>query len=181
MGDFDLITLYLSGDSRAFTRLAQRHLPQLLRTAHHFAHNEVDAWDITQEALLKASQCLATFRRESSLSTWLYRLVANAAYDFYRRQSARELPVLDEDTHSHTVAATLSYLHVDRHTGFLWIADAISQLPEDQRAAIFITDILGFSVDEAASQLGCAPGTVKSRRHRARAQLKDLLAQPAAA
>lgn len=172
MGDFDLITLYLAGDSRAFSSLAQRYMPYILRIARRHAHNDYDAWDITQEALLKASQRLHRFRRECSFSTWLYRLVANASYDFYRPLVARELPLIDADA---GYERCLSYRHVEAYEPLLWIGEALNKLPEDQREAIFITDILGFPVDEAADRLGCAPGTIKSRRGRARVELRKIL------
>ncbi len=178
MGDDELIRLYLAGDSRAFTHLAQRHLPRLLTIARSRARNVADAWDIAQDALLRASQRLHAFRFECSFGTWLFRLVVNASYDYYRPKVNAELPLVDADL---GIADTLSYFHVDRFEGILWIADALSQLPPEQRDAVLLTDVMGFSVAEAASQLHCAPGTIKSRRARARDQLKGLLSVDAAA
>lgn len=161
-----LIQNYLDGDQRAFTRLVEGHIEKLLCVARRHAPRNVDAQDIVQIALWNASRNLHKFRQECALSTWLYRLVVNAAYDFGRRQSNcmyECLENIEEQGFEHNIELSIE------------ISEALNSLSREQREAIILVDIAGTTIESVAKYQGVRPGTVKSRRARARKTLRKLL------
>lgn len=171
--DEDLVRDFLDGDTAAFGKIVTRHRARLTHVARRYAANEDDAQDIMQEAWLKASTSMSTYRSEAKLTTWLHRVVANKGYDFVTNKARRELPLLDDDDTTHRYSAQLvhdPYDHVDRK---LLLTQIISALPEHQRTALILVDMLGHDLESAADELGVRTGTVKSRRARARTSLRD--------
>ena len=142
-------------------------------------HDPDDAADALQEAMISAFRRAAEFRGDAAVTTWLYRIVVNACLDQLRRRAARPtVPTEDE--------ATLDALG-QRHGGpapdpapasdtALDVEAALRLLPDGQRAALILVDMLGYSVATAADVLGVSPGTVKSRCARGRARLLPHLA-----
>ncbi|AGF73797.1 sigma-70 family RNA polymerase sigma factor [Corynebacterium halotolerans] len=178
--DRALVSAYVAGDMRAFTVIVERHRARLLWVARRYARNEDDAHDILQEALLKASRKLHTYRAESTLSTWLHRLVMNSGWDFAHHRSHREQTTLDDDVVPHEFNIRLSYdptRHLDQT---MLLRQAMAKLRPDQRAALLLIDVAGYSVSHVARREGVRPGTIKSRRARAREFLReDLRVEPA--
>ena len=169
LGDFGLVKAHLAGDPAAFGQLFSRHRRYLHWVAWRCGVVESDIEDVLQEAALKALRNLARFRSESSVTTWLHQIVTNAARDHLRRRSlvavsidSGQLPELPEE---HVVPPDLPELRIV-------LRSALQKLPADQQATIHAVDILGMSVRDAARSLGVAPGTVKSRRARARERLR---------
>ena len=128
--------------------------------------------------LISAFRRAETFRGDAQVTTWLHRIVVNACLDRMRRRKARPTETLPEDEDR---AADLAMPVPDdpaevseRRTD---VMAALGQLPDEQRAALVLVDMEGYSVDDAAAILGCAPGTVKSRCSRGRARLVPLLTQ----
>lgn len=168
--DRQLAADYAAGDTRAFKVIVKRHRQRMYYVARNYARNEQDAQDIVQEALLRASRSLHTYRGEAQLSTWLHRTVTNAALDHQRKAIKRERTVsyddqtvVDQDSNrllAHDPTATLEQ--------FLALRQAVAKLPAAQQKALVLVDVYGMSVEHAAEELGVRPGTVKSRRHRAR-------------
>jgi RNA polymerase sigma-70 factor (ECF subfamily) len=123
-----------------------------------------------------------SFRGDSAVSTWLHRIVVNACLDRLRRRAVRLADPLPEDLAEHAGDGALvggaapdpaeAAVQAERRTRVL---AALSLLPPAQRAALVLVDMQGFSVEEAATILECAPGTVKSRCARGRARLLPLL------
>src|SRR5262249_38245904 len=117
----------------------------------------------------------ADFRGEAAVTTWLHRIVVNACLDRLRRRAVRPVALTGD-------AATLDALAVPSlaadgtSAGGLDVPAALQGLPPQQRAALVLVDMLGFSVDDAAAVLGISPGTVKSRCARSRARLLPYLA-----
>lgn len=168
--DRQLAKDYAAGDTRAFKVIVKRHRQRMYYVARNYARNEQDAQDIVQEALLRASRSLHTYRGDAQLSTWLHRTVTNAAFDHQRKASKRERTVsyddqtvIDQDSNrllAHDPTATLEQ--------YFALRQAVAQLPAAQQKALVLVDVYGMSVEHAAEALGVRPGTVKSRRHRAR-------------
>lgn len=135
-----------------------------------------EAEDLTQEIFIRAGQALGSFRRQSSLATWLYRIASNIAADRMKSRAHRreaqttELPdtVYDPSpsTEDQIVRQEMNYC----------IRRYITSLPENYRAILILSDIEGFRNQEIAVILGLSPGTVKIRLHRAKARLKKALA-----
>lgn len=171
--DEELARDFVNGDTTAFRKIVRRHRARLTNVARRYAANEDDAQDIMQEAWLKASTSMGTYRSEAKLTTWLHRVVANKGYDFVTNKARREQPLLDDEDTAHRFSPQLAhnpYDHVDRS---LLLRQVIASLPEHQRTALILVDMLGHDLDSASRELGVRPGTVKSRRARARTLLRE--------
>lgn len=176
LSDQQLVTAFNEGQGRAFSIIVERHRPQLLRVARKYAKNEHDAQDIVQEALLKAANNLRGFRNEAKLSTWLHRLVMNSGYDYikHRRRQAH-LSLDDNERIAPDKNMALAHHPMEQLDRVLMLRQVIEQLPAAQRRAILLIDVAGLTVERAAREMGVQPGTVKSRRNRARRALHNHL------
>lgn len=169
--DAELLAAHVGGDPDAFAELVRRHRDRLWAVALRTLGDREEAADAVQDALLSAYRAAASFRGESAVTTWLHRVVVNACLDRVRRRGARPtVPLLDDDVlDSASDAAGRVETKVD-------IEAALATLPPEQRAALVLVDMQGWSVDEAARILDVAPGTIKSRCARGRARLLPVLA-----
>lgn len=165
------------GDLGAFEELYRLHAGRLYSVALRLVGNAADAEDLLQEIFLAAHRKLDTFRGESALGTWLYRLATNLCLDHLRSRSGRSRQVTDAlddeagllDTSSVTLAEqTVTRMDLER---------ALARLPEGCRAAFVLHDIEGLEHREVAEVLGVAEGTSKSQVHKARLKLRVLLAE----
>lgn len=168
--DRQLVADYLAGDSRAFTQIVRRHWQRMYFVARNYARNEHDAQDIVQDAFFKAARSLHTYRGDAKLSTWLHRMCINAAIDHQRRVVRASAPVSLDDTEAVSADANkfLAYNPLENAERVIAMRQALSVLPTAQRKALWLIDVAGLSVESAATELGVKPGTVKSRRYRAR-------------
>lgn len=167
--DRELARDYVAGDRRAFKVIVRRHRQRMYFVARNYARDEQDAQDIVQEALFRASRSLHTYRGDAQLSTWLHRTVTNAALDHQRRLARRGPTVsYDDDVVAQDANRYLAHDPTATIEQFLALRQAVAKLPAAQRKALELIDVQGMSVDSAASELGVRPGTVKSRRYRAR-------------
>jgi RNA polymerase sigma-70 factor (ECF subfamily) len=166
MSDAGLLHAHVAGDSAAFETLVRRHRDRLWAVALRTLGDREEAADAVQEALISAYRNAGSFRGDAAVTTWLHRIVVNACFDRVRRQKSRptvELPEVD-----------LPAAPVDTDTA-LDVRAALARLPEDQRVAIVLVDLEGFSVADAAEVLDVPIGTVKSRCARGRARLAVML------
>lgn len=174
--DADLVIQFLEGNNQAFDEITKRHYHSLWWLARRHSYCDSDADDIMQEAMLKAARNLARYRGDSSLSTWLYRLVFNSAYDHIHRCTHRDNLPLEPLMGTHArLDYTLSHVPLRDHAMSMSIAQAVDVLPPEQRNAILLVDFAGYDVDVAAQIENVRPGTIKSRRARARKTLRGLL------
>lgn len=167
--DAELLTAHAGGDRYAFEELFYRHQRQLYRLALLTSRDRDDAADALQEALLAAHRAASTFRHDSAVSSWLYRIVVNACLDRLRRNRSPVFVTLDEQ-----LCGTVDPTRQLDTT--IVVERALMRLPLEQRAAVVAVDMQGYSVAETARILGVAEGTVKSRCSRARAKLAASLA-----
>ena len=173
--DEALLRAHAEGNPAAFTQLVRRHQDRLWAVALRTLGEREEAADALQDALISAYRGAARFRGDAAVTTWLHRIVVNASLDRLRRRAARPaLSTGDEQAFEALVAqdgdparASDTRLDVDA---------ALRLLPPQQRAALVLVDMLGFSVADAAAILDTSPGTVKSRCARARARLLPHLA-----
>ncbi|WP_022908847.1 RNA polymerase sigma factor SigM [Aestuariimicrobium kwangyangense] len=176
--DADLLARHVAGDEQAFEVLFTRHRDRLWAVALRTMRNPDEAADALQEAMISAFRRADSFRGQAAVTTWLHRIVVNACLDRMRRNKVRATqPMPDNPDHDPTlaVAGDLQEEFSDKETA-ADVARALASINADQRAALVLVDMQGYSVDEAAALLGCAPGTVKSRCSRGRARLAPLLA-----
>ena len=166
--DAELLAAHVRGDRYAFEELFHRHHRQLYRLAKLTSRNPDDAADALQDAMLAAHRSAHRFRHDSTVSSWLYRIVVNACLDRLRRNRVHSCEELDEQAGpaSDPTGRLVTALVVER---------ALLGLPVEQRAAVVAVDMQGYTVAETALILGVAEGTVKSRCSRARAKLAGAL------
>jgi len=169
--DEQLLRAHVDGDPAAFAELVRRHQDRLWSVAVRTIGNREDAADALQEALISAYRRAASFRGDAAVTTWLHRIVINACLDRIRRNQVRAAdPITD------VVEATLASPDTaEQRDRALDIHSALATLPVEQRTAIVLVDLQGYSVDAAAEILDCSPGTIKSRCSRGRAKLAPLL------
>ncbi|HEY8474416.1 MAG TPA: RNA polymerase sigma factor SigM [Natronosporangium sp.] len=170
--DAELLRAHVDGDPTAFGELFHRHRDRLWAVAVRTLADREEAADALQDALLSAHRAAARFRGDSAVTTWLHRIVINACLDRIRRRKAQPTVPLPEEGPDRSTE--LAARPVD-HDTVLVVRQALNQLPVDQRTAIVLVDIQGYSVAEAAAILEVAEGTVKSRCARGRARLAVLL------
>lgn len=175
--DHELVTQYTSGDHGAFQEIVNRNRRALMTVARRYAKTEEDAHDILQDAWLKASRNLHRFRNESALSTWLYRVVKNCCYDFAHHKNRREQPILDNEDVAEDCNQQLSHDPSEQIDSAILLREALKTLRPDQSAALVLIDVAGYNVAQAAEIEGVAPGTIKSRRGRAREALRATLGE----
>lgn len=183
--DSSLLKRLRSGDDAAFEHWVRRQGPRMLAVARRFLHSEEDAQDAVQDAFLMAFRALDRFQGNASLSTWLYRIVVNAALMKIRNRKRRPtvsmeelLPGFLEDGHQQEPASewdlSAEELAGRRETRAL-VRSAIDRLPATYRTVLLLRDIEELDTGETAQVLGISENAVKIRLHRARQALRALL------
>ncbi len=172
--DAALLRAHADGDPDAFTVLVRRHRDRLGAVALRTLGDREEAADAVQDAMISALRNAGSYRGEAAVTTWLHRVVVNACLDRVRRRKVRAADALgDRDVPSPRDEHAATEARLD-------VRGALARLPEAQRQAIVLVDMEDLSVAEAATLLGVAEGTVKSRCSRGRAALALLLRPPAA-
>lgn len=174
--DAELLSRHVAGDAQAFTTLVHRHRDRLWAVALRTTQDPEEAADALQDALISAFRRASQFRGESAVTTWLHRIVVNASLDRLRRRNVRATVPLPEEQDITRESLADATDHIHQREMQLVITQALAELPEDQRQAVVLVDIEGYSIDEAAALIGCPSGTVKSRCSRARVKLAKQLA-----
>jgi RNA polymerase sigma-70 factor, ECF subfamily len=176
----ELIALARAGDSVALNRLLVHARPRLFAVALRVVRDRDDAEDVVQEALLKVCRSLTRFEGRSSFSTWLHRIVVNAALDRLRRPGSRRERVVDDDERDQTPSdvvdeQTPERLVSRRETGEA-VRGALARLSPVHRDVLVLREFEGESYRDLARLVRCPVGTVMSRLHHARHRLHDELA-----
>lgn len=162
-----------------FKSLHDAFRPRVLRYVTRLV-GEADAEDVTQAVMLKVSASLAGFRGDAQLSTWIYRIATNAATDRLRGKpmatvSDAELEAAGGDVPPAAQTASVEASAI-REEMSACIAEFVTRLPENYRAAMILSELEGFGNGEIAEILGLSLETVKIRLHRARERLRKELA-----
>jgi len=185
LDDAAVIAALQAGDDDAYERVVRAYAGRMLAVARRMLPTDEEAQDAVQDALLSAFRSINRFKGDSRLSTWLHRIVVNAALMRLRTKRRRPeasiedlLPVFNEKgyftDHSHSWRVGTDHERVDDDTRRI-VYDAMAQLPDDYRNVLLLRDIEELSTREAAEVLGASEGAVKIRLHRARLALRELL------
>jgi RNA polymerase sigma-70 factor, ECF subfamily len=172
--DAELLRRHVAGDPEAFSRLFLRHRDRLWAVALRTASDPEDAADALQDAMISAFRRAADFRGESAVTTWMHRIVVNAAVDRLRRRPGRSFSVPDVEAGRDSRASDPPRMlphSVESAELRLDVDAALRKLPHQQRTALVLVDMLGYSVADVGEMLGVSVGTVKSRCARGRARL----------
>jgi RNA polymerase sigma-70 factor, ECF subfamily len=173
----------LSTAAADFEALMRRHNRMLFRTARAILRDDAEAEDALQEAYLQAYRSLGEFRGEAQISTWLARIVANEALMRLRKQTRRAAIVpIDASVPADEIAQVEMEMEkpdaaAQRAQMRRLLESQIDALPDAYRAVFMLRAVEELSVEETGEVLGLAPGTVRTRLFRARAMLREALAQ----
>jgi len=163
------------GELGAFEELYRQHSSRLFSLAVRMLGNQADAEDQLQEIFLSAHRKLESFRGESALGTWLYRLAMNQLLDYVRSRAARTGQLTDGLDDATVLADAGGHRLADRAIERIDLERALAELPDGCRAAFLLHDVEGLEHKEVSDVLGIAEGTSKSQVHKARLRLRGLL------
>jgi len=178
--DYGLIAACLAGRTESFGALVTRYQDRLFNTVIRLVDNAEDARDIVQEAFLSAYQSLHSFKGDSLFFTWLYRIAVNTAISYKRKQKVLlRLHRAGEDGGGREPAdpSEISRPGHQMETAEeeRRVHDALARLSPEHRAVLVMKDLEGQKYEEMAEILAVPIGTVRSRLHRARLELRDIL------
>ena len=180
--ELDIIRRVLDGDVNAFEQIVLTHQKNIYNLALKMVGNPDDAFDITQDAFLRAYNSLSGFHGDSKLSVWLYRLTSNICIDFLRKKKRRNeisLTVQDDDEEDQLLQIPDERFspetEVERAEQREAIRTGLMQLPENDRQILVLRELNGLSYEEIAETLDLELGTVKSKLFRARKKLCSFL------
>jgi RNA polymerase sigma-70 factor (ECF subfamily) len=179
-----LIEQAQQGNTAAFERLIGAYQAKIYGFARAFTSDPSEAADLAQEALIKIYRSLGSFRYQSSLLTWMFRIVKNVFLDHYKsrrqRERRRELPfdaTTEHELHGASAGSAdggpEAKLLADEERRALWAA--LDHVPETYRTVVVLADMQGLSYEEIAVIVSAPVGTVKSRLNRGRDALRDAL------
>jgi RNA polymerase sigma-70 factor, ECF subfamily len=180
--DHRLIADCLQGRTEAFTKLVRRYQDRLYNAIYRVVDNAEDAQDVVQEAFLNAYQALDSFKGDALFFTWLYRIAFNAAVSLRRkRKVVLRLQVSHGDAPTnepHDPSALSRPGHsLEQAEDERRVQNALNRLSPEHRAVLVLKDIDGQKYEDMAGILGVPIGTIRSRLHRARLELRQLLEQ----
>lgn len=171
--DRQVIAACQKGEREAFDRLVERYQRDVYRLCYRYVNNHPDASDMAQEVFLRAYRAIGKFRGDSAFSTWLYRIAVNTCLNF---RSLRRPPIQDLDD-SLPARGPGALERMEREERSRRVREAVSRLPDKQRATLILKVYQELTHEEVARILGTSVGTVKANLFHALANLRRLVAE----
>ncbi len=176
--DADLVRMAQQGDQEAFTALFNAHKSKVYSICLRMTGNTAEAEDLTQDAFLQVFRKLASFRGDSSLSTWLYRVTVNTVLMRFRKKGLRQIS-LDAPPPNTVGLQKQEYSKVDERLSTsvdrIDLTRAMSELPSGYRTIFVLHELKGYEHHEIARLLKCSVGNSKSQLHKAKTKMRGLL------
>jgi RNA polymerase sigma-70 factor (ECF subfamily) len=180
--DKEIIRSYNEGDrEKALKLFINQYQTKLYTLAYQMLGNHDDAMDALQEILFQVNRSLQTFKEKSSLYTWVYRLSSNVCFNFRKKRSQTNNQIEWDENLYHSMMLPVEQPNEDpdtmcesKYKQFL-VQQAILKLPESQRVLLVLHDIEGISTLEIAKILNITSNAVKSRLHRSRGALRNII------
>lgn len=174
-----------AGDEDAYVQMVNAYCGRMLAVARRLLRNEEEAYDAVQEAFLQAFKSIENFKEDARLYTWLHRITVNAALMRLRKRKRRNersieelLPKFMDDGHRADAGPEWTESAQDaasREEMRELVRNQIDELPETYRTVLLLRDIEEMSTEETATYLDVSVNAVKTRLHRARLALRELL------
>lgn len=176
--DLDLVKRAQEGDTDAFASLFYSHKARIYSVCLRMTNNTAEAEDLTQDAFLQVFRKLGSFRGDSALSTWLYRIAVNTVLMHFRKKALKQVS-LDEPYSQDAKLVRREYgSKDDRLSGSvdrIALARAIKELPYGYRTIFLLHEVEGYEHQEIAQLLDCSVGNSKSQLHKAKLRIRELL------
>lgn len=173
-----LVLTAQQGDADAFAALFNAHKAKVYSICLRMTCNSAEAEDLTQDVFLHVFRKLATFRRDSAFSTWLYRVTVNTVLMHFRKKNLCHLS-LDEPVNHASGARVREYGKVDDElvgvVDRITVSRAMKELPSGYRTVFVLHEVNGYEHHDIARLLRCSIGTSKSQLHKAKARIRELL------
>ena len=180
--DLELVKRAQEGDSEAFAALFHAHKGRVYSICLRMTNNTAQAEDLTQDAFLQVFRKLDTFKGNSALSTWLYRIAVNTVLMHFRKRALKQIS-LDEPSSQDAKQVRREYGSRDgRLSGSvdrIALIRAIKDLPAGYRTIFLLHEVEGYEHQEIAKILDCSVGNSKSQLHKAKLRIREFLQEPA--
>jgi RNA polymerase sigma-70 factor (ECF subfamily) len=180
--DLELVKRAQEGDSDAFAALFHAHKGRVYSICLRMTNNTAQAEDLTQDAFLQVFRKLDTFKGNSALSTWLYRIAVNTVLMHFRKKALKQVS-LDEPSSQDVKQVRREYGSRDgRLSGSvdrIALIRAIKDLPAGYRTIFLLHEVEGYEHQEIAKILDCSVGNSKSQLHKAKLRIREFLQEPA--
>ena len=182
--DGELVAEALGGNALSFQLLIERYQERIFALARHYTKSAVEVEDIVQDTFLKTYRRLETFQRQSSFSTWLYRIAVNTALDYLKRAGRSPVSVVEDPELSASpvraqagsgVAVAAPDAAMKREEIARITREVLDELPEIFRTVLVLREFEDMAYQDMADVLGISIGTVESRLYRARARFKEAM------
>lgn len=182
--DIELVKQTLQGNEEGFEKLVKKYQDKVYTLCYRYSGNDEDAYDLAQEAFIKAYRSLGTFKGSSRFGTWLYRITTNVCLDEIRRKKRRiQVQSLDQPVEGADGEMTRIVLDdtlpidalYEQQEQAQYIQSLLMQMKPEHRMVLLLKDIMEFSYEEIAQMLNISSGTIKSRLSRARDLLRRKL------
>jgi RNA polymerase sigma-70 factor (ECF subfamily) len=180
--DIELVKRAQRGESEAFADLFHAHKARIYSICLRMTNNTAQAEDLTQDAFLQVFRKLSTFKGNSALSTWLYRIAVNTVLMHFRKKALKQVSLDEPSSHDATMVRREYGSRDCRLSGAvdrITLARAIKDLPTGYRTIFLLHEVEGYEHQEIAKILDCSVGNSKSQLHKAKLRIREFLAQTA--